>query len=191
MCTGLIVNNVQAWSNTRLESLSTLHVQACKIQKIASGAQNFCLRLARNYAIFQAHARNCCVPNFCGGVPKINARLKFMHSYVCVLKIMRAMLTRQDAEGTHVAQFSRALFTGTAIMQIYFRLVINWPITAPTSFIIHNVNMICDDSYQLPQDTLGHSEVFRYSISRRTLIIKAKNYIQYSLKKCHFGLFRV
>ena len=86
----------------------------------------------------------------------------------------RAMWTRQDAKGAHVGQFSRALFTTTAIVQIYFQSVINWPITAPTSFIIHNVNMICDDSYQLPQDALGHSAVFRYSISRRTSIIKAK-----------------
>ena len=77
-------------------------------------------------------------------------------------------------QGAHVGQFSRALFTATAIMQIYFQSVINWPITAPTSFIIHNVNMICDDSYQLPQDALGHSAVFWYSISRRTSIIKAK-----------------
>ena len=88
-----------------------------------------------------------------------------MHSYICVLKIMRAMWTRHDAEGVYVAQF----------MQIYFRSVINWPITAPTSFIIHNVNMICDDSYQLPQDALGHIAVFRYSMSRRTSIIKVKN----------------
>ena len=98
-----------------------------------------------------------------------------MYSYICVLKIMRAMWTRQDAEGAHVAQFPRALLTATAIMQIYFRSVINWPITAPTSFIIHNVNLICDDNYQLPQDALGHIAVFRYSISRRTSIIKAKN----------------
>ena len=56
----------------------------------------------RNYAIFQALARNCC------GAPKINARLKFMRSYICMLKIMRAMWTQQDAEGAHVARYELA-----------------------------------------------------------------------------------
>ena len=42
------------------------------------------------------------------GAPKINARLKFMHSYICMLKIMRAMWTWQDAEGAHVARYELA-----------------------------------------------------------------------------------
>ena len=106
-----------------------LHVQAHKIRKIASGAQK---RGAREIKImqFSRHAREIVASQISvRGAPKINARLKFMHSYICVLKIMRAMWTRQDAKGVHVAQFSRAPFTATAIMQIYFRSVINWPIT--------------------------------------------------------------
>ena len=80
-----------------------LRVQARKIRKIASGAQNSCLRRARNEKL-------C---NFAGA------------------REIVALQISVDAAGRR----------GCACA---------WPITAPTSFIIHNVNLICDDSYQLP-----------------------------------------
>ena len=100
--------------STSLSKFFVLRVQARKIQKIASGAGEIIQFSGRACEIVASQISAC-------GAPKINARLKFMHSYICVLKIMRAMWTRQDAKGATVAQFSRALFTATAIMQIYFR----------------------------------------------------------------------
>ena len=81
------------------------------------------------------------------------------------------MWTRQDAESAHVAQFSHGNSNYADLLPIGYQLANH----STNSFIIHNVNMICDDSYQLPQDALGHIAVFRYSISRRISIIKAKN----------------
>ena len=118
---------------------------------------------------FSRHARKIVASQISvRGVPKIYALLYMRaQNYASHVDVAGC---RGHACGTIFPYAIHGNSNYTDLLPIVYQLA-----NHSTNFIIHNVNMICDDSYQLPQDALGHSAVFRYSISRQTSIIKAKN----------------